>query len=113
MFRLERVVREGYALVLWDGFGGLKLAGVEAAVGVIVEGDAKLLRGLEAEGEKAESGGLIAAGGYGRFGGYPECWSGFGFGHVIASGDWMRAARCGWGTRAGERKTRDLTKMLS
>jgi hypothetical protein len=65
---MEGIVGDGDSLVLWDGGGGLELAGVELAVGVVVEGDAEFFAGLEAEGEDAEAGGLVAAGGNGGFG---------------------------------------------
>ncbi len=68
---VEWIIGDRDALVLGDGGGGLELAGVEAAVGVVVEGDEESLGGLEAEGEGAEAGGLVAAGGDGGLGGDP------------------------------------------
>jgi len=62
---VERVIGDGDVFVLGDGDGGLEFAGVEAAVGKVVEGDAVFLASGEAEGEGAQAGGLVAAGGDG------------------------------------------------
>jgi hypothetical protein len=54
--RIPRIVAEREHGVLWDGDVGLELVGVEPAVRVVVEGDAKFLRERDAEGEDAERG---------------------------------------------------------
>lgn len=68
---MEGVVGERNALILRDGYGRLELAGVEAAVSVVVEGDAELLAGLDAEAEGVEACELEAARGNSRVGGNP------------------------------------------
>src|SRR5271167_1827485 len=71
LLRVEWVVGDRNALILGDGDGGLELARVQAAVGVVVEGDAELLGRLEAEGKRAETGRLVSAGSDGSFRGDP------------------------------------------
>jgi len=62
------VVGDGEEGALWDGFFGHELAGVELVVSPVVEGDAEVLGGGDAEGEGASGAELVLAGGYGGHG---------------------------------------------
>jgi len=71
LFGRKRVVGNGDFLALRDGGARLKLVGVETAVGVVVEGDAEVGGGGDAEGHGSEGRGPVGAGGYGGGDGDP------------------------------------------